>query len=178
MRKSDSDIKNRLRILLSKALDIPIQRIVAGKTTDLIVKNSDNDANWYYFEIKFTDYDERKDKKKYFGAITLNQLIEAERYIGRYFFILVSIRSNIERYAIISPQNMISYLTGYYLHADFSIPESDLQKYCVDSDSFTKICVSLLHSEESNLFPRNKNDKTDKINRLKNIVKQQSNGTD
>ena len=61
-----------------------------GKTTDLIVHCGDNENEYFYFEVKSTNKDNRKNKNCYFGATSLNQLIEAEKHPNHFYYIIVS----------------------------------------------------------------------------------------
>lgn len=170
MRSSDKGIKKELRELLIQSFEVSEDQVVEEKTTDLIVKIGDSHDDWFYFEIKSTDKENRKNANKYFGAISLNQLIEAARHPGHYYFIIASREKSGYKYVITTPDVLLSYLTGYYLHADFTIPETVLKESYLDFSEFVDFCKHDLRSGRYPSLQPNINPKIAKIASLKQIV--------
>ncbi len=100
------------------------------------MKLGDTPNDWLYYVIKSTDKQSRKNADKYFGAVSHNQLSEAYQHPGRYFFVIVSRDKSGFKYVLSTPDTLLSYLTGYYLHADFSIPEIVLEEAYMEPDAF------------------------------------------
>ena len=171
MRSSDKEIKKDLKKLLIKSFNITENRVVEEKTTDLIVKLGDNPDEWLYFEIKSTDKENRQNHYKYFGAISLNQLVEAYKHPGHYFFVIASRNKSGFKYVLTTPEILLSYLTGYYLHADFTIPEVSLEKVYMESKEFINFCKYDLRSGRLFSFPPNDNPKKAKISSLMQFIK-------
>lgn len=170
---SDKEIKNELKQLLAEAFQISEDMVIKGKTTDLIVKCGDNERDWYFFEVKSTNKDNRKNKVKYFGATSLNQLIEAEKHPNHFYYIIVSIRNGVQRYVIVTPENLLSYMTGYYTIVDFNIPESIINEYCVDKQKFKDNCILLHHKQHFAELTPKQQPKEDKIKEVKKLIQQQ-----
>lgn len=170
---SEKEIKDKLKQLLVEAFQISEDRIILGKTTDLIVKCGDNESDWYYFEVKSTDKDNRKNKDKYFGATSLNQLIEAEKHPNHFYYIIVSINNGVQRFVIVTPENLLSYMTGYYMHVDFNIPESILKEYWVDKHQFRENCIRLYHKQHFTELTPKQEPKEDKRKAVHKLVQQQ-----
>lgn len=166
---SDKNIKEELRQLLAEAFQIPKEKVVKGKTIDLIVQCGNNESDWYYFEIKSTNKDKRKNKDYYFGAASINQFIKAKKYQDHFFFIIASVSSEGNRYAIVGRDNLLSYMTGSYVNVDFNIPEGIMRDYCIDKDQFKCNCINLWHKRLFIEFPQNQYPKIDKINRFNKL---------
>lgn len=170
------EIKEKLKPLLAKAFNVNSNDVVGSRTTDLIVKVGADESEWYYFELKSTNKEKRKDKNKYFGAASLSQLIEAEKHPNHYYFILASEDNDDITYGLATPKELYTYFTGYYIHADFNIPEIEIQNTCIKEDTFLERCRMLQKGGQPHtLSPKANQTNADKINRLKEIVKAQSN---
>lgn len=172
---SDTAVKTKLRTILADAFNVSTDFVyIKDKTTDIIVKPTDNEKDWYYFEIKSTDKSNRKNADVYFGAASLNQLRMAVAHPKRYYFILANKVGEDYTYALISMSRLLSYLTGFYLHADFNIPDESMTKYCLTSEKFTTEIAKLKESLTFTEFPNctKKDDKKDKrIKSLKKLIK-------
>ncbi len=172
----EKDIKENLKLLLAEAFNVGYKDVVGSRTTDLIVKVGEDQSEWYYFELKSTSKEKRKDKNNYFGAATLNQLIEAEKHPNHYYFILASQDNDNITYGFATPNELLSYLTGYYMHVDFNIPETEMQNTCKNKDTFLERCRMLKTGQQPHtLSTKDNQTKADKVKRLKEIVKAQSN---
>ena len=167
---TESEIKRELKPLLVESFGVQEKDVIFGKTTDLIVKIGKNKADWYYFEVKSTDKDKRKNKKAYFGATSSGQLLEALQHPNHYYFILVSQEANNIKYGIVTPNEIESYLTGYYLRADFNIPETEIQKACCDKSLFQSRCNSLSKGHEIVSLSPKSQPNYDKIRRMTEII--------
>lgn len=171
---SDTAVKTKLKNILADAFNVSINQVENDRTTDLIVKPTDNEKDWYYFEIKSTDKLYRKNANVYFGAASLNQLRMAIAHPNRYFFILANKVGEDYTYALISLSRLLSYLTGYYLHADFNIPDESMTKYCLTSENFIVEIANLKESRTITEFPqckKNESTKTkDKIESLHKLI--------
>ena len=173
----ETKIKEKLTSLLAEAFNVKKENVKGDRTTDFIVRIGENESEWYYFELKSTDKSEpggRKDKEKYFGAASLSQLIEAEKHPNHYYFILASQDNDNITYGFATPDELLSYLTGYYMHADFNIPETELQNTCTKEETFLDRCHMLQKGELPHTLSPKDNQNNDKINRLKEIIKTQS----
>ena len=125
--------------------------------------------------MKSTNKEKRRNKNKYFGATTLNQLIEAEKHPNHYYFILASQDNDNITYGIATPNELLSYLTGYYMHVDFNIPETEMLNTCINKDTFLERCRMLQNGEQPQTLSLSDNQtNADKKKRLKEIVKAQS----
>lgn len=101
-------------------------------------------------------------------------MIEAEKHPNHYYFILASQDNDIITYGFATLDELLSYLTGYYMHADFNIPETELQNTCTKEETFLDRCHMLQKGELPYTLSPKDNQNNDKINRLKEIIKTQS----
>lgn len=168
---SDKKIKQNLQRILSEAFHLSLEKVEMGKTTDLIVHCGDNENEYLYFEVKSTNKDNRKNKNCYFGATSLNQLIEAEKHPNHFYYIIVSSSKDGDSYTIVKPEVLLSYMTGCYISVDFNIPERILKQYSVDEDLFKDGCVKLQNRQNLVDMEYNQKPKVDKIKEVKDLVK-------
>lgn len=166
----ESKFKEDLTLLLSEAFNVEPEDVQGDRTTDFIVRIGKDESDWLYFELKSTDKSGRDNQGVYFGATSLSQLVEAEKHPNHYFFILASHDNGKTTYGIATPEELKSYLTGFYMRADFNIPNSKMDETCAENETFIKRCRMLQNGELPRTLSQKTNPNTDLIKKVNEIV--------
>lgn len=151
--------------------------VTNDRTTDIIYKFGKSKNDWLYFELKTTTR-QYKDNESYFGAASLNQWVTANKHKGKYFFVLAYAEPNSKnyRYSLIAPEVFITYVTGYYMHADFNVPFAKMKEFCQRGDDFNMQLEDVISSDNRNKQLMTSNNskiskkRKDKIKKLKDII--------